>query len=84
MRNAIERDLKANPKQFWSFVNNKPRSSIPDCMSYDNFVVDEQLDIVNAVRNLFSKHCQSYYNNPVSAFNFSKFSNQNYFCNTPF
>lgn len=80
--NTIERDLKSNPKQFQIFVNhNKPRPTIPDCMSYINTVMDDPQDIVNAFRNLFSKHYQSNSNVSTSSNNFI---NQNYFCYTAF
>lgn len=64
----VERNIRSNPKFFWSFVNRSRRdSSFPDVMHYENAVLDEPQAIVDAFSAFFAKHCTSTSN--ISNFN---------------
>lgn len=53
--NNVERSISDDPKNFWSYVQNKKGSSrIPSNMCYNTSNYDNPLDIVNGFANYFS------------------------------
>lgn len=75
---SIEGNLRANPKDFWSFINKtKLKPQIPDSMLINNTLLNNPNEIVNAFATMFSIHCTATDLTPFSTHNHL----YNYFCN---
>lgn len=56
-----EKNIHSNNKLFWRFVNRVKKDSVlPDVMYFENDVMNGPQAIVDALSDLFAKHCTSH------------------------